>query len=373
MTSDPATDAASATEADAAPSSMWHRFGWVMAAIWIVFLVFPYQAVLESQRGTPAKVAAQVGVIAFAVVYVGGQIWLARLGRRNVRTRWLIFVALVLIGAGTTPVLGLAVLGYVPYLVSYAALSLPQPASLGIFVAGAASSIGLPLLMGQMGNYGFLSVIVLLVGIMTTLVRISIDHDITNEAIKEQLLVVGERERVARDVHDVLGHSLTVVTVKAELAARLIEVDPKRAAVELEQIQSLTRQALAEVRATVGGLRVARLGEELEGARGALHAAGIEAQVPDDASVVDPRYRIVFAWVLREAITNVVRHSQARSCVVSLSEHEMSVADDGIGLASGSAGNGLRGIRERVAAVSGRLDIAARPGGGTVLTVKVAV
>src|SRR5690606_543184 len=125
-----------------------------------------------------------------------------------------------------------------------------------------------------------------------------------------------ERERVARDVHDVLGHSLTVVSVKAELAERLVDVDPARARAELVEIQSLTREALAEIRATVSGLRVARLGDELVAARTALTGAGIEADLPENPDVVDPRHRIVVAWVLREAVTNVVRHSGATRCTV---------------------------------------------------------
>ena len=94
--------------------------------------------------------------------------------------------------------------------------------------------------------------------------------------MSRELALVAERERVARDVHDVLGHSLTVVTVKAELAERLVDLDPERAKAELAEIQTLSRQALAEIRATVGGLRAARLGDELASARTALAGAGIE-------------------------------------------------------------------------------------------------
>ena len=140
------------------------------------------------------------------------------------------------------------------------------------------------------------------------------------ERMSRDLAIVEERERVARDVHDVLGHSLTVVTVKAELAERLVDLDPERAKGELAEIQALSRQALAEIRATVGGLRVARLGDELASARTALAGAGIEAHVPDDPGAVDPRHRTVLAWVLREATTNVVRHSDADACWVELDD-----------------------------------------------------
>ena len=111
---------------------------------------------------------------------------------------------------------------------------------------------------------------------MTAAIRLMTDRGQEYEAMSRELALVAERERVARDVHDVLGHSLTVVTVKAELAERLVDLDPERAKAELAEIQALSRQALAEIRATVGGLRLARLDDELASARTALVGAGIE-------------------------------------------------------------------------------------------------
>ncbi len=198
----------------------------------------------------------------------------------------------------------------------------------------------------------------------------STDRGEDYERMSRDLAIVEERERVARDVHDVLGHSLTVVTVKAELAERLVDLDPERAKAELAEIQALSRQALAEIRATVGGLRVARLGDELASARTALAGAGIEAHVPDDPSAVDPRHRTVLAWVLREATTNVVRHSDADACWVELATNRLTVRDDGRGLGGRPEGNGIRGLRERVEAAGGRLSLETGPEGhGTVLEV----
>jgi two-component system sensor histidine kinase DesK len=173
-------------------------------------------------------------------------------------------------------------------------------------------------------------------------------------------------------VHDVLGHSLTVVTVKAELAERLVDLDPERAKGELIEIQALSRQALAEIRETVGGLRQARLDNELASARTALAGAGIEAHVPDDPAAVDPRHRTVLAWVLREATTNVVRHSDADACWVELDTDRLTVRDDGRGLGGRPEGNGIRGLRERVEAAGGHLSLeTGREGHGTVLEVRL--
>jgi two-component system sensor histidine kinase DesK len=149
-----------------------------------------------------------------------------------------------------------------------------------------------------------------------------------------------------------------------------MDVDPARARAEVEQIHDLSRQALAEVRTTVGGLRVARLVDEVEAARTVLGDAGITADLPGDLDVVDPRHRIVLAWALREAVTNVVRHSGATRCSVTLGPDRLRVEDDGSGV-HGREGNGIRGLRERVTAAGGTLTL--RPGetGGTVLEVRL--
>ncbi len=196
------------------------------------------------------------------------------------------------------------------------------------------------------------------------------DHGEDWARLQEQLAVTAERDRVARDVHDVLGHSLTVVTVKAQLAERLVEADPERARAELVEVQQLARQALAEIRATVRGLRSTALEDELLVAADALASAGIAADLPDDPEVLDPRHRTTAAWALREAVTNVVRHSGAGHCEVVLAPGAIEVRDDGAGVASAPEGGGLRGLRERAAAGGGSLEVGPGPAGGTILAVR---
>ncbi|MEC3916100.1 sensor histidine kinase [Nocardia sp. CDC160] len=188
---------------------------------------------------------------------------------------------------------------------------------------------------------------------------------------RAELAIIEERNRVARDVHDILGHSLTVITVKTELAQRLLDIDPERARAELADIEKLARESLAGVRSTVGGLREVSLAGELANARTALSAAEIEAELPD-SDELPIRHGAVFGWVLREAITNVVRHSGARHCWVRLTPTSIEVSDDGVGMRGspdpdGSAprtGSGLSGLRERVQATGGTLTLANRPEGG---------
>jgi two-component system sensor histidine kinase DesK len=182
-----------------------------------------------------------------------------------------------------------------------------------------------------------------------------------------KLAVAEERARVARELHDVLGHSLTTITVKAGLARRLLETSPERtesAAAEITDVERLARQALTEVRATVSGYRQASLPAEIAGARVALAAAGIEADFPQAVDDVPARYQEAFAYVLREGVTNVLRHSGARRCQVRLGASWLEVRDDGVAAKSTPDGHGLKGLAERLSSLGGRIEVGPVPGGG---------
>jgi two-component system sensor histidine kinase DesK len=195
------------------------------------------------------------------------------------------------------------------------------------------------------------------------------------------LAVARERERMARDVHDLLGHSLTVITVKSELAGRLLEIDPPGAAREIADIEVLARAALADVRATLQGFRAVGLASELASARAALEAAGIDAELPSAVDAVPDGLRELFAWAVREAATNVVRHSGARRCEIVLSGRTLVVRDDGCGpggpdhlgspaSAMRTDGSGLTGLRERAAAAGASVSVGSSPFGGFELRVE---
>ena len=183
-----------------------------------------------------------------------------------------------------------------------------------------------------------------------------------------RLAAEGERSRIARDLHDLLGHSLTSITVKAGLARRLSSTDPAGAVVEISEVETLAREALADVRSAVGGYREVTLGTELATGGEVLRAAGIDAQLPGAVDVVDPAYRDLFGWVVREGLTNVVRHARATRCEVVLSSTTVMVTDNGVGhdgaARSGSDGNGLSGLRERVESAGGVLEVGPAPDGG---------
>ena len=185
-----------------------------------------------------------------------------------------------------------------------------------------------------------------------------------------ELEINEERNRMARDMHDILGHSLTVIALKSELAARLVDVAPDQTRVELDEVQSLARSALADVRATVNSYRELSLTGELARATSVLTSAGIRADLPLTVEAVDPELRELFAWVVREGVTNVVRHARASHCKVELTSDSVEVTDDGIGLDSAGAGDGhgLEGLRQRCQDNGADLTIEAPSGGsGTVL------
>lgn len=174
----------------------------------------------------------------------------------------------------------------------------------------------------------------------------------------EHLAKVAERERIARDLHDVLGHTLSVIILKSELAGKLIELDPVRAKAEIGDVERTSRQALAEVRNTIRGYRARSLEEELKHATQTLETAGIRVQAETVPAKLTPAQEVVVTMVMREAVTNVVRHAQAKTCLLKLAPVNGScrfeIQDDGRG-GNQIEGNGLRGMRERVEALGGTL------------------
>jgi len=192
------------------------------------------------------------------------------------------------------------------------------------------------------------------------------------------LAVVNERLRIARDLHDLLGHSLTVIRAKSELATRVGSTDPDRALREMSEVEEIARQSLVDVRAAVTNYRRPTLAAERANARMALAAAGIVADFHDDDVALSPETDETLAWVLREAVTNVVRHSGAARCHVR-THHEgdtvlLEVLDEGKGAALvNSDGSGLTGLRERVTAVGGTLDAGSGESGGFGVVARVPV
>jgi two-component system sensor histidine kinase DesK len=229
-------------------------------------------------------------------------------------------------------------------------------------------------------DWGNLALMVALTIGITSFAKVGGDLKAANQEVA-RLAVAEERARVARDVHDVLGHSLTTVTLKLGLIRRLLETKPgevERLIIEVGEAEQLSRQALSEVRATLSGYRSASLSAEVAGARAALASAGIAADLPRAVDNVLPQYQESFAYVLREGVTNVLRHSGATSCEVRLGESWLEVRDNGSAVVEDAGasrvdggGAGLTGLADRLAEIGGRIDAGPVPGGGFLLRASV--
>jgi two-component system sensor histidine kinase DesK len=184
-----------------------------------------------------------------------------------------------------------------------------------------------------------------------------------------RLAAENERIRIARDLHDVLGHSLTTITVKAELARRLCRSDPAAAEAEVAELSEVAREALAEVRATVSGYRKPTLAGELAAGREMLKAAGITLTSPMSFDHLDDHCQEVFPWVVREGLTNVARHSGATSCRVDIAGSRLEITDNGKSCPPAAIGSGLAGLGERVKGAGGTLEVGPGPNGGWRLVV----
>jgi len=185
------------------------------------------------------------------------------------------------------------------------------------------------------------------------------------QAAVEEMARIAERERIGRDLHDLLGHTLSVIVLKSELAARLAERDPARATAEIREVERISRDALTEVRRAVSGYGGGGLRDEIANAERVLVAAGITAEIAPVAATLSPDEDRALAFALREAITNVVRHAGATRCSIAVSQDGgricLEVRDNGRG-GLAPEGSGLSGMRERLRQVAGTLERSGQDG-----------
>lgn len=345
----------------------WRKWGRFFAGAWIFFLAFPIIAALNSPLAPWWRYGSVVLLLAFAAIYLTS--FTSIPNDHGPAKQWGVFAALALITLLVSPVVGLNALGCGIFIMAYSIFHFPMRTALMLATGVLALMVGATALSGEIESWWSLLLIASIVGISTGVTRYVAEASEVHEETERHLLVARERERVARDVHDILGHTLTVISLKAELAGKLIEADPLRAKEEVAEIHSLSREAIAEVRTTVGTLRARRLDAELGAAHDALVDAGISPTISGDVTPVDPRFQVLFAWVVREAVTNVVRHSGASTCVIEVKPRSVTVVDNGRGFRNSPEGNGLRGMKERVAEAGGTVTILGLDAGGTQMTV----
>lgn len=346
--------------------------------VWTLFIVVPIVDAITNSGSATEHVLAISGAVAFSGVYV----WVV-LTWWEEKSYWRT-LALAGVLLALACVLTLADRASWAFLFTYCAacIGLVVSSDLGMpaVILCAAVAFGVTVIAGGGSDAGVgYAASAVGIGLLLVLMR---DLRMRNHELSEaraelaQSAVAAERERFARDLHDLLGHSLSVIAIKAELAGRLVGLDPGRAAVEVADVEKVARQSLREVREAVSGYRQPTLEKELEGARVALSAAGIAADFVRAPVSLDPEVEAVLAWTVREGATNVIRHSGATHCQVrvraGLADAEVEVVDDGEGPASdvggmganaGHAGHGIIGLTERAERMRGRIEAGGRPDG----------
>lgn len=334
----------------------WRRY--FFPAFWLVYLGQAVDGVSKHSTGA-AAIVGYVLVLAFAATYLTALPlgWDPSCGRKFF---WSLYVTAIGLTVAEGFLAGSDALVFCVYLAVLTVAARGRTAIPGVVVITVACVVAPRFVPGWGGKLGWdFGLTVFLVSFAMFGFFMIIRNNIALTAARTEvarLAAENERTRIARDLHDLLGHSLTTITVKAGLARRLSEVDPSRAAREIAEVERLSRRTLGEVRAAVAGYRDVTLAGELASAREVLRAAGIEARLPGAIDAVDADAVEPFGWVVREAVTNVVRHSRAASCTITVGPRWIEISDDGAGATSTArAGTGLVGLRERLEHVGGTL------------------
>jgi two-component system, NarL family, sensor histidine kinase DesK len=358
----------------------WRRGG----GFWLIYLAIPLGAAWTHHQ-LAASIVGTVLLVAFAWSYLF-LVPLGWWGARGARYSYLIVGELLVVTLAGTAVIGLNGLWMLIFVAAGTIILLPSRVALAIVATFAGTSALLPQIIGPWHVKGVqwdmgasIALASLAVFGFSRLIRANAELKAMREEVA-MLAAERERMRIARDLHDLLGHSLTTVTVKAALAARLFDQDPVRARAEIAEVEVLARESLADVRAAVAGYREVRLATELATAREVLEAAGIDAQLPGAVEGMSPEVGGLFGWVVREGVTNVVRHSKAKSVRITLDATGIEIVDDGSGclrkagdVATTHAGNGLAGLAERADALGGRLVAGPVDGSATGFRLRVEV
>ena len=355
----------------------------------LLFLAYPVGALLALDPSLTQLVFALVGTALFAGIFLW-LIWLheplqATADASEIRKRRAAVASLAILALALALVFGAEWLALFFQINVVAGIMLPRRDA---YVAILGSAF-LMVTFGRVSNLGWLDIgqAVLstsALGLLFTAFARQIAIVAELRAAREEitrLAVAEERLRFARDLHDLLGHSLSLITLKSELAGRLLPAAPERAATEVRDIEDVARRALSEVREAVAGYRRPTLDEELDGAREMLEAAGITCHVENEAGVLPNAMDAVLAWAVREGVTNVIRHSYAKRCEIRVAREgeqiHTEVSDDGRGSSPGRhespTGSGLSGLAERVAASGGDFEARSLPEGGFRLRVSLPI
>lgn len=396
----------------AATIGLWARprAGAIWGGVWLVYLVPAFVESLRPEHSTPAKIAGFALLLAFGLTYIAAMLaawdrdddgtgvprnlWNAEIDPVGAR----LGIALVVLAIASVAVVGEQGVAAFVFLAPIASSSLPgRLAPYGIAAAVIATIVGELVArrygtdtaqLGGVLSSGFAALMAGFITLGVRRMRLVMWELQVARAGAEKLASAEERVRIARDLHDVLGHSLTVISMRSQLAGKLVERgEMDRAGEEIRAVEELSRTAMSDVREAVAGYRIRPLAAELAAAEATLQDAGVAVQVERSAQELPEAGEEALGFVVREGVTNVLRHSSARSCAISVRHTQenvvVEVVDDGRGTgtpvhpildgddAGPAGGSGLCGLAERVAAAGGRLSAGDGPTGGFVLRAEV--
>jgi two-component system sensor histidine kinase DesK len=354
--------------------AVWTSFGLVYLVIW------PLSGTFGHGRSTPEIVIRLLALISFTGVFIALVLANNPWSGDTTRRTWILLGVATVLAIGYPLLLGGDWAGLPIYLgVAYAMALPPSWAARG--VAGAAvltfllgSVIGGPAATLALLAFETLTIGMLMLGFRTSRILVGELREARGEVAR--LAANEERLRIARDLHDLLGHTLSLIVLKSEVATRLADRDQARSLAEVEDIQSVARQALADVREAISGYRQRNLTDELHNARNMLAAAEIELTITTSGTPLPDSVDGLFGWAVREGVTNILRHSRARTATITVSRRgddaDLEIIDDGAGAddVASTQGNGLRGLDERVAAAGGTVSAGPRTEGGFRLRVR---
>jgi two-component system, NarL family, sensor histidine kinase DesK len=366
-----------------APFRSWaarrRHLSWLVWGVWLVFLGYPVNDLAGRGLGPVATAAAGLAIAVFAAVYLR-LMWLLRAAKAPLRrcVPWLCALAVLGLGLGLGfrgPWIALFI-----YVSVVCGLSLPMRWIPAAVTATTACSLVAQLATPVDGGWVQMTLnlfLVFFLGLMMVVYRRMLLVIAELRQAREELArlaVIEERLRIARDLHDLLGHTLSAVSLKSQVARRLARTDADAAIEQIAGIESIAQQALAEVREAVTGYRRRSLTGELDTARSLLAGAGVDLTVRTIGASPPAPADDLLAWLVREATTNVLKHARAHTCQITLRRSAravtLEIVDDGAGPGDRAAGggNGLVGMAERLAVAGGSLETGRGPGGGFRLT-----
>ena len=344
----------------------WIKLGRLFMVAWLAFFIYPLGAFLTDRLSTETRVYGLLLLLGLALIWAWFWIRIIAGPDRRYMVAAIVGATLILtvFTLRTPPQYGSLFL----YAVIMGGAAFPWRRGVVAVVALSVLAAAIELARGESVTTSTGQLLNdLLVGIAAVAGRLLVEANQQLSQAREQIarLAVGEeRLRFARDLHDLLGHSLSVIALKSELAGRLMKSTPGLAAHEIDDIEKVARNALREVREAVTGYRQPTLAAELAGANEALAAAGIEYHIDQDHTPLPAAVEAVLAWAVREGVTNVMRHSQANRCAIRIINKDglavVEVIDDGRG-GMPEAGSGLRGLAERVRERGGMLTVGPLP------------